>query len=67
MLCFCSWSSATSHQRFYIYIAMTHHTSGGVELAVGYAAKVAAAASVVFGAVSDGPEGVQQNLQRVKG
>lgn len=46
---------------------MTHHTSGGVELAVGYAAKVAAAASVVFGAVSDGPEGVQQNLQRVEG
>lgn len=46
---------------------MTHHTSGGVELAVGYAAKVAAAASVVFGAVSDGPEGIQQNLQGVKG
>lgn len=69
MLCFCSWCIATSHTRdfIYIYIAMTHHTSGGVELAVGYAAKVAAAASVVFGAVSDGPEGVQQNLQRVKG
>lgn len=66
----CSASAAGVLQlltRDFVYIAMTHHTSGGVELAVGYAAKVAAAASVVFGAVSDGPEGVQQNLQRVKG
>lgn len=45
----------------------THHTSSGVQLPVGNAAEVAAAAPVVLGAVSDGPERVQQNLQRVKG
>lgn len=45
----------------------THHTSSGVQLSVRYAAEVAATASVVFCAVSDGPEGVQQNLQRIKG
>lgn len=45
----------------------THHTSSGVQLSVSYAAKVAATASVVFGAVSDRPEGVQENLQRIKG
>lgn len=46
---------------------MTHHTSSGVELPVRDAAEVAAAAPVVLGAVSDGPEGVEQNLQRVEG
>ena len=46
---------------------MTHHTSGRVQFSVRYAAEVAAAASVVFGAVPDGPERVQENLQRVKG
>lgn len=46
---------------------MTHHTSGGVQLSVRYAAEVAAAAAVVFGAVSDWPKGVQEHLQRVKG
>lgn len=46
---------------------MPHHASGGVQLSVRYAAEVAAAASVVFGAVSDGPKRVQENLQRVKG
>lgn len=46
---------------------MTHHTSSGVELPVRNAAEVAAAAPVVLGAVSDGPERVQQNLQRVEG
>ena len=43
--------------------AVTHHTSSGVQLSVRYAAEVAAAASVVFGAVSDGSERVQENLQ----
>lgn len=46
---------------------VTHHASCGVQLSVRYAAEVAAAAPVVFGAVSDGPERVQENLQRVKG
>lgn len=46
---------------------MAHHASGGVQLSVRYATEVAAAASVVFGAVSDGPKGVKEDLQRVKG
>lgn len=45
----------------------THHTAAGVQLPVRYAAEVAAAAPVVFRAVSDRPEGVQENLQRIKG
>lgn len=45
----------------------THHTAAGVQLPVGYAAEVAAAASVVFRAVSDRPEGVQENLQGIEG
>lgn len=46
---------------------MTHHASGGVQLSVRNAAEVAAAASVVFGAVPDGPERVQEDLQRFEG
>ena len=46
---------------------MTHYASSGVQLSVRYAAKVATAASVVFGAVPDGSKRVQKNLQRVKG
>lgn len=46
---------------------LTYHTSSGVQFPVRYAAEVAAAASVVFGAVSDGAEGIQEHLQGVEG
>jgi len=46
---------------------VTHHTSGGIKLSIRYAAEVAAAASVVLGAVSDRSKRVQENLQGVKG
>lgn len=59
--------SLTPAVKLYIDRTRTHHTSSGVELPVRNAAEVAAAAPVVLGAVSDGSERVQQNLQGVKG
>lgn len=56
-----------SFQPEFLKRTMTHYASCGVQLSVRYAAEVATAASVVFGAVPDGSKRVQENLQRVKG
>lgn len=75
--CFYSWKAeaqfiVVTYQRHSVALDITphhvtHHASSGVQLSVGYAAEVAATASVVFCAVSDGPKGVQENLQRIEG